>query len=278
MPSLPKLIALDLDRTLLPVEGNRIPQINLQALRELHAAGVVLAVITGRRRTTLQPYMEQIELPILAGSNSGTQLWQLPDWTRLASRPLDSRLVERAVSLLEPHSLNLYFEWDDSDHRDFAWLKRAESTLQTRYFTEFGHRGTTIRSLEELPRRNVLQLSMPGPQQMVREGLSLLAGAMPGELFAECVLWPRMPCHALEVFHPDGNKGWALQHFAAMHGFDLQQTMAVGDDANDLPMLAVAGQSVAMGHAVPAARELATQVLPDNGEEELGRFLLSLLA
>src|SRR5690606_3366812 len=32
VPSLPKLIALDLDRTLLPVESNRIPQINLQAL------------------------------------------------------------------------------------------------------------------------------------------------------------------------------------------------------------------------------------------------------
>ena len=278
MPTLPKLIALDLDRTLLPVDDHRIPEINLRALRELHEAGVALAVITGRRRTTLEPYMDQIGLPILAGSNSGTQLWQLPDWTRLASKPLEHALVEQAVSMLEPHSLNLYFEWDDEDTMDFAWLKRAESTLQTRYFSEYGARGGTIASLEELPERQVLQLSMPGTEELVLEGKRILETGLGDDVFAECVLWPRMPCHALEVFHPDGNKGWALECFAQLLGLDIKETMAVGDDANDLPMLAAAGRAVAMGHAHPQALALASHVLPDNGEAELGRYLLSLLA
>ncbi|MEZ5337207.1 MAG: HAD family hydrolase [bacterium] len=278
MPSLPRLIALDLDRTLLPVDDHRIPDINLQALRELHAAGVLLAVITGRRRTTLEPYMEQIGLPILAGSNSGTQLWQLPDWSRLDSRPLEHVVLERAVALLEPHSLNIYFAWDDADPMDFAWLRRAESTLQTRYFSEYGLRGGMLYSLAELPRREVLQLSMPGPEELVLDCLKLMRRELGNELFAECVLWPRMPCHALELFHPDGNKGWALARLAELHGIAIADTMAVGDDTNDLPMLAAAGHSLAMGHAHPQALRLATQVLPDEGEQALGRYLLSLLA
>lgn len=278
VPSLPKLIALDLDRTLLPVSTPHIPEINLRALHELHAAGVVLAVITGRRRTTLQPYMEQIGLPILAGSNSGTQLWQLDDWRRIGSQPLADEAMHRAAELLAPHSLNIYFEWDDADPMDFAWLKRAESELQTRYFTEFGARGGTISSLDELPARHVLQLSMPGSEELVREGLATLKTHMRGSIFAECVLWPRMPCHALEIFHLDGNKGWALRQFAELHGISPAETMAIGDDANDLPMLAAAGTAVAMGHSHGGAIGIADIVLPDEGEEACGRFLLSLLA
>ncbi len=275
---IPRLIALDLDQTLLPVSSRHIPESNIEALHALHAAGVELAVITGRRRTTLEPYMDQIGLPILAGSNSGTQLWRYPAWERLASQPLPRPLIERAVELLEPHSLNLYFGWDDADRRDFAWLRRAESEIHTRYIQEFGEHSSVITALAELPGREVLQLSMPAEEVLVRELVARLKSEFGGQVFVECVSWPRMPCHALEMFHPEGHKGWGLERFADMLGIAIAETMAIGDDANDLPMLRSAGHSVALGHSIPAALAMADTVLPDNGEEEVGRFLLSLLA
>ena len=276
--SLPRLICIDLDRTLLPVDSLRIPALNLRALSACHEAGIALAIISGRRRTTLAPYIEQIELPVFVGSNSGTQLWRYPGWERLDSQPLPPALIERAVELLAPHSLNLYFGWDAADRRDFAWLRRAESELHTRYIQEFGEHSTMITSLKDLPGREVLQLSMPGEEKLVRQLVAMLQGQFGDEVFVECVSWPRMPCHAMEVFHHDGHKGWALTRFAQLLGCDLSQTMAIGDDANDLPMLRSAGHSVAMGHSVPAALALAGTVLPDEGEEALGSFLLGLLA
>jgi len=51
-------------------------------------------------------------------------------------------------------------------------------------------------------------------------------------------------------------KAERLQKMAASYGIDMRQTVAVGDGANDLPMLSVAGLGVAF-HAKPLVRESA---------------------
>jgi phosphoserine phosphatase len=55
-------------------------------------------------------------------------------------------------------------------------------------------------------------------------------------------------------------KARALQRFAAMAGVPLSQTVAVGDGANDLDMLAIAGLGVAF-NAKPVVRDAADAAL-----------------
>jgi hypothetical protein len=53
---------------------------------------------------------------------------------------------------------------------------------------------------------------------------------------------------------PQGvSKGWALERLAERLGVDRKETMAIGDNWNDMDMLEWAGQGVVMGNA---AREL----------------------
>jgi phosphoserine phosphatase len=52
----------------------------------------------------------------------------------------------------------------------------------------------------------------------------------------------------------------ALRHFAAERGLEIAQTMAVGDGANDLPMVQAAGLGVAF-HAKPLVRAEAPAVV-----------------
>jgi phosphoserine phosphatase len=55
---------------------------------------------------------------------------------------------------------------------------------------------------------------------------------------------------------------------AAQLGFAPHQTIAIGDGANDLPMMSVAGLSVAY-HAKPTVREQAMVQINEGGMEEL---------
>ena len=62
-------------------------------------------------------------------------------------------------------------------------------------------------------------------------------------------------------------------------GVAIEDTMAIGDGDNDLPMLKAAGHSVAMGNAVPAVKaacEYETGTCRDNGlAQAIYRYVLS---
>ena len=57
------------------------------------------------------------------------------------------------------------------------------------------------------------------------------------------------------------------------HGVPASRVVAVGDQQNDVPMLAGAGLAVAMGNAIPAAREAAHLVIGDHRDDGLARWL-----
>ena len=60
----------------------------------------------------------------------------------------------------------------------------------------------------------------------------------------------------------------ALEQFAAEYGATLQQCIAIGDGANDLPMMGAAGLSVAY-HAKPAVRAQAMVAINEGGLDRL---------
>jgi phosphoserine phosphatase len=59
-----------------------------------------------------------------------------------------------------------------------------------------------------------------------------------------------------------------LLEISAQHGLAPHQTIAIGDGANDLPMMSVAGLSVAY-HAKPKVREEAMIAINEGGMDEL---------
>ena len=75
------------------------------------------------------------------------------------------------------------------------------------------------------------------------------------------------------------DKGEGLKHLAQIIGVDLSECIAVGDNNNDLPMLEVAGLSVAAGNAVDDVKKVCDVVTKaDNNEgviaEIIERFIL----
>ena len=64
----------------------------------------------------------------------------------------------------------------------------------------------------------------------------------------------------LEFSHMLSNKGAAVRYMADFYHEPIENTIAVGDEENDCPMIEAAGVGVAMANASPAAKAVADYV------------------
>lgn len=73
-------------------------------------------------------------------------------------------------------------------------------------------------------------------------------------------------------------KAEALRYLRERHGVPPERVIAVGDQANDLPLLREAGLAVAMANAIPQARAVADLVIGDHRDEGVARWIAAEVA
>ena len=79
----------------------------------------------------------------------------------------------------------------------------------------------------------------------------------------------------VEVFEKGYDKGTGLALYAKWNGVDLKNTIAFGDNENDIPMLKVAGRSVAVANATDITKKAADVILTYSCfEDGVGHYLL----
>ncbi|MBO5348335.1 MAG: HAD family phosphatase [Clostridia bacterium] len=71
----------------------------------------------------------------------------------------------------------------------------------------------------------------------------------------------------------NSNKGHAIIELCKILDIDLKETIAIGDDYNDIDMFKVAGYTVAMENAVQEIKEIANEITVSNDENGVAKFL-----
>jgi hypothetical protein len=82
----------------------------------------------------------------------------------------------------------------------------------------------------------------------------------------------------LEISAAGVTKASTLRTVCAQHGHDAQDVVAFGDMPNDLPMLAWAGHSVAVGNAHPEVLGAVDEVTANNDDDGVALVLERLFA
>jgi Cof subfamily protein (haloacid dehalogenase superfamily) len=120
-------------------------------------------------------------------------------------------------------------------------------------------------------------------------GIGKIVGSSPDpDLLARAadVLAPRLSSDAraalsqsyyLDVTHARANKGSALRAIAAHAGLALDQMAAIGDMANDLAMLEIAGFAIAMGNAPDSVKVVADAVTESNRDDGFAKAVTNFV-
>ncbi len=80
-----------------------------------------------------------------------------------------------------------------------------------------------------------------------------------------------------DVANTESCKGNAIEKMCQMLDINLEDTVAIGDDYNDVSMFKVVGHSVAMQNATDNVKEYADEITTSNEENGVATFLEKLL-
>jgi 5-amino-6-(5-phospho-D-ribitylamino)uracil phosphatase len=283
MPSRYDMIAIDLDGTLLDSQG-QVSRRNLEAVRAARGAGIRVAVCTGRGLSECAAILEtigQVEPVVVAGGS----IMACPVAKRTLHRfALEPALVRDAVGRLLSHD-HPVMVLKDPCHAGYDYLmvtgeKQLELDPVTVWWLDsmkVQHRFCTGLHQDEHPEHTV-RLGVCGLSSAMAQIQTDLHASFNGRAAMHhfgAVVAPEQASHLpsgeqlhiLEVFDSRAHKWSAIEWLAAREGITQHRICAIGDQINDVSMIAGAALGIAMANAIPAVKAVARRQTLSNRED-----------
>lgn len=272
MPPRYDVLAIDLDGTLLNSDG-QVSEANRSAIARAREAGIRITLCTGRgliEAAGAIRAVSQTQPVVVAG---GSIIACPTDQRTLHRFPIDEALTARATRmLLDTGHAVLVLKDALAVGYDYL-VVRGEADHPIDPVTTWWFRAMNVRV------RYATHLAEDQhPEHTVRVGVCGLASRLSAikadvaRHFGDALVVQHFPAvvapehtrtagrdryDIFEIFDRRANKWTALSHLASGWGVPASRIAAIGDEINDIEMVARAGLGIAMGNAVPGVREVA---------------------
>ena len=265
-----RLLAIDIDGTLLDSRG-RLPNAHREALVEVSALGVEVALVTGRSFHFTGPVVELLPIPLTLIVNNGAVVKRKTGETELrhvlsrdaARRVLDdTRHLEDSVAIVfdRPDERQIVFErmdWSHPDRRGYYEKNKAFIT------------GTPA-PLRDMLTEDPIQVMFNGGVEAMRALVASLRAMPMADQFCVAVTeYAPRDFSLVDVNGAGCSKGTTLARWAQRRGMTPADVMAIGDNLNDVEMLDFAGTAYVMGNAADALKSRGYRVTGTNDEAGL---------
>lgn len=261
-----KLIGIDIDGTLLDSQG-RMPDANREAIHDAVAAGIHVALVTGRSYPFARPVADPLPAALtLIVSNGAIE-------RDMEGRTLARRLLRRDVARLV---LEATRPFRDAAAVIFDRDAERQVIFETMDWEQPNRKGYWSRNrslieqcvpLELALTEDPIQVMFNGGVAAMRELAASLDGAA-RDYAVSLTEYERRDFSLIDITSPLATKGRALAWRAAQLGVAPGEVMAVGDNFNDVEMLAFAGRPVVMANAVEDLKNRGWPVT--GGQDEAG--------
>jgi len=276
-----RLVAIDVDGTLLPSFAQQISKRTAQALKAAQQAGITVAIATGRRTNYTAPLLEGLGLradtPLI--TSNGAVIRTLGGESIDRSH-MEARIARGLCGLLRPFGAVVF---------TFDRLGRAELILENMEQTHGRISLWVEANRDAIEVVNPLEDALPDGEDPIQ---GMVTGTLANMRLAEqaikasewarsceciCTEYAGRDLSILDLLPPGVSKGWALARLASRLGVDRKETMAIGDNWNDVDMLEWAGQAILMANASQELRTMAKmrgwKQAPHNDQDGVAQVL-----
>lgn len=260
-----KLIASDIDGTLLEEGTNKLNPQLYEAIRALRKKGVYFAAASGRQYSSIYRLFEPIkdDMIFIAENGSYVVYKNSPLQKVIMNREQCEKLI-REIRTMEGCELTvaafdcMYVETKDEQFID--WLVNGYRN-DIQIVDDVLAKDIQINKISIYKRSGVEDIAEDVIGRWKGTFKSVVAGAV----------W-------IDFMDYRADKGNALKMLQRMFGIDQDETMAFGDNENDLGMLKAAGESYAVGNARDSVKRQVKHVADTNENDGVLKVLQELLS
>lgn len=268
-----RLLALDADGTLVDPEGELRPAVK-QAVTSARNRGVMVVLCTGRRYRTARPLIDALELegPVIVHNGVVVKDARTGETTEEQFLPseLFAPVMEVMSGVAPPlvyvdryfDGVDLYAEPTDRCH-DF----------QAEYLEDNPNVVHEVDSVARISSDEIVMISSMADS----DSLLSLKGEVDSRLGARVqtnyLMNTNYRGHILEVTRAGVSKWTALERLCKGLGISPSEVAAIGDDRNDLDLIANAGIGIAMDNAVDEVKQAADWVTESNARDGVARAI-----
>lgn len=263
------LYITDLDGTLLGPDS-RVSDESARIITDLSRQGALITVATARTPATVEPLLHDTLTTIPAIVLTGASMWDRSSLTYIdpmtlpcgAARQLEATFLSHGINpfvynLLSDGMMQVLHSPVMTPDETRFYDERKNLTLKKFIFRDGPH---CLLSADSGPSTVILMLGIGDTPtvnrlaDLLRRDPQLSVSAYP-DIFNPALSY-------IEVFRAGISKAAAVLRLKEMLGAD--RLVVYGDHLNDLPMFAVADESVAVANALPQVQAAATRTIGPN--------------
>ena len=263
-----KLIMTDIDGTLIPDGTMDINPEYFEVIEKLVEKGIIFVVASGRHMSSVKKVFAPVLDKIWVASQNGNVL----------TYHGKSRIIKSIPQ-----------EWGREMWRQFSKLKGVEGVLDTAtemycpfeetsmykiLADEYHFNVTGTGGWNQVPEEDFSMMTLYHPQSAENICKELVEDKWKGKLefLTSGKYW-------VDIVMPEVGKGTALEEICRQLGIAPEETIAFGDNLNDISMIQSAGKGYAVNTAREETKKAADEVIPgyaENGVLEVLKTFLSI--
>jgi Cof subfamily protein (haloacid dehalogenase superfamily) len=272
-----RLLAADIDGTVLNPQF-QISELDLAALRRAHEAGIEVILVTGRRHTFALPIAQQLGFDLWLISSNGAITRSLSGET-FHRDLLPKETCRQLCATMRDFRGNtvLTFDTENKGAVVLEHMRELNESIQ-RWLEKNIQYIDFVIPLENSLVTDPVQAMFCGRIERMHQALDVLgASGLEKQITILRTEYPVRDLSIVDVLNQDCSKGHALERWAKYRGIPREQVMAIGDNYNDIEMLAFAGVPFIMGNASEELRGRGWAVTLPNDQNGLAAAIDQVL-
>ncbi|MBO5737041.1 MAG: HAD family phosphatase [Clostridia bacterium] len=255
-----KLIVSDFDGTLVNENGT-ISDKNKKAIADYMAAGGAFAISTGRMPDGILSRAKELGLKGLVSCCQGSIIADIETRNFVFEDRISYETTLAVVEQMEQMGLHIfvYESWEYFSNKDNMALKMYENAVKSKATLVIDKPLSAFVKERKLASYKILVMVSPEDNERVLKALE-------AEHFPGCAV-TRSSEFLVEVINSKYSKGTAVEFLVDYFHTTLEETVAIGDQLNDLPMIEKAGFGIAVQNADKGLKAKAKTVSPRTNEE-----------